>query len=146
MQSYWFSKQSKIKIKYNISVITITITMSIILANFGKYAISDCPFIINVSVATPLSVGSHTSVWCLPAAGGWLVVSCQDWPVDHACRLARGQVGRHGQSQGATYTGGFQDFIVTALTPRPKLKSRGATYTGSATYAGVFTVLFDLVT
>ena len=30
---------------YNISVITITITMSIILANFGKYAISDCPFI-----------------------------------------------------------------------------------------------------
>ena len=30
---------------YNISVITITITMSIILANFDKYAISDCPFI-----------------------------------------------------------------------------------------------------
>ena len=45
MQSYWFSKQSKINIIYNISVITITITMSIILANFGKYAISDCPFI-----------------------------------------------------------------------------------------------------
>ena len=45
MQSYWFSKQSKINITYNISVITITITMSIILANFGKYAISDCPFI-----------------------------------------------------------------------------------------------------
>ena len=46
MQSYWFSKQSKINIIYNISVITITITMTIILANFGKYAISDCPFII----------------------------------------------------------------------------------------------------
>ena len=46
MQSYWFSKQSKINIIYNISVITIIITMSIILANFGKYAISDCPFII----------------------------------------------------------------------------------------------------
>ena len=45
MQSYWFSKQSKINIIYNISVIAITITMSIILANFGKYAISDCPFI-----------------------------------------------------------------------------------------------------
>ena len=45
MQSYWFSKQSKINITYNISVITIIITMSIILANFGKYAISDCPFI-----------------------------------------------------------------------------------------------------
>ena len=45
MQSYWCSKQSKINIIYNISVITIIITMSIILANFGKYAISDCPFI-----------------------------------------------------------------------------------------------------
>ena len=45
MQSYWFSKQSKINIIYNISIITITITMSIILANYGKYAISDCPFI-----------------------------------------------------------------------------------------------------
>ena len=45
MQSYWFSKQSKFNIIYNISVITITNTMSIILANFGKYAISDCPFI-----------------------------------------------------------------------------------------------------
>ena len=45
MQSYWFSIQSKINMIYNISVITITITMSIILANFGKYAISDCPFI-----------------------------------------------------------------------------------------------------
>ena len=98
-------------------------------------------FVVNVSVAPPPSVGSHTSVWCLPAAGGWLVVRCQDWPVDHACRLARGRVGRRGQSQGATYTGGFQDFIVTALTPRPKLKSRGATYKGSATYAGGFTVV-----
>ena len=48
MQSYWFSKQSKINIIYNISVITITITMSIILENFGKYAISDCPFILCV--------------------------------------------------------------------------------------------------
>ena len=45
MQSYWFSNKSNINIIYNISVITITITMSIILANFGKYAISDCPFI-----------------------------------------------------------------------------------------------------
>ena len=45
MQPYWFSKQSNINIIYNISVITITITISIILANFGKYAISDYPFI-----------------------------------------------------------------------------------------------------
>ena len=45
MQSYWFSKQSSINIIYDISVITITITMSIISVNFGKYAISDCPFI-----------------------------------------------------------------------------------------------------
>ena len=52
MQSYWFSKQSKINIIYNISVITITITMSIILANFGKYAISDCPFISCCCVST----------------------------------------------------------------------------------------------
>ena len=56
MQSYWFSKQSKINIIYNISVITITITMSIILANFGKYAISDCPFIcLFVSLSRCLS-------------------------------------------------------------------------------------------
>ena len=45
MQSYWFSNKSNINIIYNISVITITITMTIILGNFGKYAISDCPFI-----------------------------------------------------------------------------------------------------
>ena len=47
MQSYRFSNQSNINIIYNISLITITNTMSIIniLANFGKYAISDCPFI-----------------------------------------------------------------------------------------------------
>ena len=45
MQSYWCSKQSNINIIYNISVITITIKMTIILANFGKYAISDCTFI-----------------------------------------------------------------------------------------------------
>ena len=45
MQSYWFSNKSNINIIYNISVVTITITMSVILANFGKYAISDCPFI-----------------------------------------------------------------------------------------------------
>ena len=30
---------------FNISVITIAITMSIILANCGKYAMSDCTFI-----------------------------------------------------------------------------------------------------
>ena len=45
MQSYLFSNKSNINIIYNISFITITITMSIILANFGKYAISDCLFI-----------------------------------------------------------------------------------------------------
>ena len=45
MQSYWFSNKSNINIIYNISVGTITIRMSVILANFGKYAISDCPFI-----------------------------------------------------------------------------------------------------
>ena len=38
------------------------------------------------------------------------------------------RVGTRGQSQGATYTGGFQDFLVWALMPRPKLKSRGATW------------------
>ena len=38
------------------SVITITITMSIILANFGKYAISDCPFIcLSVRLSVCLS-------------------------------------------------------------------------------------------
>ena len=45
MQSYWFSNKSNINIIYNISVVTITITISVILANLGKYAISDCPFI-----------------------------------------------------------------------------------------------------
>ena len=45
MESYWFSNKSNINIIYNISVITITITMTIVLVNFGKYAISDCPFI-----------------------------------------------------------------------------------------------------
>ena len=45
MPSYWFSNKSNINIIYNISVGTITIIMSVILANFGKYAISDCPFI-----------------------------------------------------------------------------------------------------
>ena len=36
-----------VKHQYNLkySFITITIKMSIMLANFGKYAISDCPFI-----------------------------------------------------------------------------------------------------
>ena len=52
IQSYWFSNQSDINIIYNISVITIIITTSIILANFGKYAISDCPFILYVLVKT----------------------------------------------------------------------------------------------
>ena len=56
MQPYWFSKQSNINIIYNISVITITITISIILANFGKYAISDCPFILSVSWGTHCSL------------------------------------------------------------------------------------------
>ena len=45
MQSYWFSNNSNINIIYNISVMTITITIIIILANVGKYAISDCLFI-----------------------------------------------------------------------------------------------------
>ena len=45
MPSYWLSNKSNINIIYNISVGTITIIMSVILANFGKYAISDCPFI-----------------------------------------------------------------------------------------------------
>ena len=58
MQSYWFSNKSNINIIYNISIITIAITMSIILAHFGKYTISDCPFIC-------LSV-------CLPVTPFWL--------------------------------------------------------------------------
>ena len=45
MQSNWFSNKSNINIIYNISVMTITITIVIILANFGKYPISDCLFI-----------------------------------------------------------------------------------------------------
>ena len=45
IQSCWFSNKSNINIIYNISVITITIAITIILENFGKYAISDCPFI-----------------------------------------------------------------------------------------------------
>ena len=48
MQSYWFLNKSNINILYNISVMTITITIIIILANFGKYAISDCLFILSV--------------------------------------------------------------------------------------------------
>ena len=67
MQSYWFSKQSKINIIYNISVITITITMSIILANFGKYAISDCPFIrllICISRIMKHGMDIHYSLSC----------------------------------------------------------------------------------
>ena len=64
MQSYWFLKQSKINIIYNISVITMTITMSIILANFGKYAISDCPF-ISVCLFVCLCVcGQHYGKMC----------------------------------------------------------------------------------
>ena len=57
--------------------------------------------------------------------------------------LAHGRAGRRGQSQDATYTGGFQDFIVWALMPHPKLKSRGATSTGSATFARGFMVVFQ---
>ena len=70
MQSYWFSeaKQSKINIIYNISVITITITMSIILANFGKYAISDCPFIcLSVCLSVCPSV-RHTFLTMFPSS------------------------------------------------------------------------------
>ena len=48
MPSYWLSNKSNINIIYNISVGTITIIMSVILANFGKYAISDCPFSLSV--------------------------------------------------------------------------------------------------
>ena len=52
------------------------------------------------------------------------------------------RVRRRGQSQAATYTEGFQDFIVWALMPRPKLKSRGATTTGRATFARGITVIY----
>ena len=58
MESYWFSSKSNINIIYNISVVTITITMSVILANFGKYAISDCPFILFVCLFVCLSLRS----------------------------------------------------------------------------------------
>ena len=83
MQSYWFSKQSKINTIYNISVITITITMSIILANFGKYAISDCPFIwvfscrsaksnITVLVAHSIFTPSvYLAFWMQSRPGTW---------------------------------------------------------------------------
>ena len=63
MQSYWFSNKSNINTIYNISVVTITITMSVILANFGKYAISDCPF-ISICLSVCLSVRpSVTPFW-----------------------------------------------------------------------------------
>ena len=68
MQSYWFSKQSRINIIYNISVITITITMSIILANFGKYAISDCPFILLFVYYCIMMV---CVVYCVAKWQGW---------------------------------------------------------------------------
>ena len=57
MESYWFSNKSNINIIYNISVITITITMTIILVNFGKYAISDCPFILVFISRVALQLG-----------------------------------------------------------------------------------------
>ena len=72
MQSYWFSNKSTINIIYNISVVTLTITMSIILANFGKYAISDCPFInlVNLCVPTACCIeciakeSDYENSWC----------------------------------------------------------------------------------
>ena len=68
MESYWFSSKSNINIIYNISVVTITITMSVILANFGKYAISDCPFI----TCQNLHFGKYVRWSCL-------FVTCQNY-------------------------------------------------------------------
>ena len=71
MQSYRFSNQSNINIIYNISIITITNTVSIIniLANFGKYAISDCPFILVcwcLNFNSMQCVAWHDIAWCSP--------------------------------------------------------------------------------
>ena len=63
MQSYWFSNKSNIKIIYNISVMTITITIIIILGNFGKYAISDCPFIYYCVCRKSLTVANTRLHW-----------------------------------------------------------------------------------
>ena len=44
-QPYWLSNKWNINMIYLIAIIIIIIAMSIILANFGKYAISDCQII-----------------------------------------------------------------------------------------------------
>ena len=72
MQSYWFSNQSNMNIIYNISFITIAITMSIILANFGKYAISDCPFI----TCQNYHFGKYVGWSCLLLAKIWFWQVC----------------------------------------------------------------------
>ena len=73
MQSYWFSNKSNINKIYNISVVTITITMSVILANFGKYAISDCPFITCQNLILASMFVGH--VCYLPKFTFWQVCS-----------------------------------------------------------------------
>ena len=72
MESYWFSNKSNINIIYNISVVTITITMSVILANFGKYAISDCPFI----TCQNYHFGKYVGWSCLLLAKIWFWQVC----------------------------------------------------------------------
>ena len=72
-QSYWFPNKSNINIIYNISVITITITLIIILANFGKYAISDCLFIcLSVCYLPKFTFGKYVRWSCL-------FVTCQNF-------------------------------------------------------------------
>ena len=74
MPSYWLSNKSNINIIYNISVGTITIIMSVILANFGKYAISDCPFITCQNLILASMFVGHVCYY-LPKFTFWQVCS-----------------------------------------------------------------------
>ena len=82
MQSYWFLNKSNINILYNISVMTITITIIIILANFGKYAISDCLFI----TCQNYHFGKYVGWSCLLLAKITILASML---VGHVCYLPK---------------------------------------------------------
>ena len=75
MQSYWFSNKSNINIIWNISVMTITITIIIILANFGKYAISDCLFITCQNLILASMFVGRVCYYYLPKFTFWQVCS-----------------------------------------------------------------------
>ena len=82
MQSNWFSNKSNINIIYNISVMTITITIIIILANFGKYAISDCLFICLLLAKITILASMFVGHVCL-------FVTCQNFQFWQVCSFDR---------------------------------------------------------